>query len=167
MNENTAHTTTLPPILPTPAGPGAGARTGRLEELYAVLRRLPARDTDGAVLGGVCATLAHRLGVAPAVVRAAAVLSALVLGVGVGLYLIAWTVLPDGTGRTHLEQALSQGRGRSLAVLALGTMAALGVVMGGLSFITAILPELIGLAALGALGWFAWTRLADRSRTTS
>lgn len=172
MNENpspagTSHS--LPPILPAQAGPQDHSQPPRetaLDGVYATLRALPARDTDRAVLGGVCATLADRIGVAPVAVRAAAVVLALFGGIGVGLYVIAWTLLPDRGGRTHVEQGLRHGRGRSLLVLALGTLAALGVLSGGLSFLAAILPELIGLAVLVAVGMWAWGRFSGRSTPT-
>ena len=167
MDENTTTTSSLPPVLPPQQGTGQGQRTGPLDGTYAALRRLPARDTDRAVLGGVCATLADRLGVTPVAVRAAAVLSSIFFGVGVGIYLIAWTVLPDRTGRTHLESGLRHGRGRSLLVLTLGVLAAVGVASGALSFIAAILPEMLGVALLAGLGWWLFTHLFDRSRTTS
>lgn len=172
MNETTwgsTPTSDLPPILPPQqatfatsphAGPsGTTGGRGRLEPLYAALRSLPARRSDGAVLGGVCATLAERLGVSPVAVRLAAVLSVLFLGVGAGLYVLAWTLMPDGTGRTHLEEALRHGRARSLMVLVLGTFAAIGVVTGALSFLVSILPQLLAVAALGAVGWWAWGRM--------
>ena len=164
MNENTRSAATdLPPILPQPR-PQEQQRSSALDGVYAALRRLPSRRTDEAVLGGVCATVADRLGGAPIAVRAAAVVVALLGGVGVGLYLIAWTLLPDPSGRTHLEGGLRDGRGRSLVVLALGAVAALGVLGGGLSFLAAILPELLGVAALAAVGYWAWTRLQRRQQ---
>ena len=159
-NPSSAPTSDLPPILPQPAA--QQERSGSLDGMYAALRRLPARRTDQAVLGGVCATVADRLGVAPVAVRAAAVLVALLGGVGIGIYLIAWTVLPDRTGSTHVEQGLRHGRGRSLIVLALGGFAMLGVLGGGLSFLAAILPELLGVAVLAAAGYWAWGRLSAR-----
>lgn len=162
MNENPSTGTTLPPILPQQAG--SEPRSGALDGVYSALRGLPARRTDQAVLGGVCATLADRVGVAPVAVRAAAVLSVLFFGVGVGLYLIAWTVMPDASGHTHLEEGLRRGRGRSLLVLALGAIAALGVVFGGLSFLAAILPELIGVALLAAVGVWGWRRWSNRGQ---
>ncbi|WP_010148971.1 PspC domain-containing protein [Serinicoccus profundi] len=164
MNENpSAAPATDLPLLPQPR-PEQEHGSSALDGVYAALRRLPARRTDDAVLGGICATIADRLGVAPIAVRAAAVLVALLGGVGVGIYLIAWTLMPDRSGRTHLEGGLRHGRGRSLLVLALGTFAALGVLGGGLSFLAAILPELIGLAALAAVGYWVWTRLARRQQ---
>ncbi|WP_151525565.1 PspC domain-containing protein [Serinicoccus kebangsaanensis] len=164
MNENpsSAPASDLPPILPQPQPERHGQGSTALDGLYAALRTLPARRTDTAVLGGVCGTIADRLGVAPVAVRAAAVLVALLGGVGVGIYLIAWTLLPDPTGSSHLEQGLRHGRGRSLIVLALGAFAALGVLGGGLSFLAAILPELLGVAVLAAVGYWAWGRLSRR-----
>lgn len=163
MNENPSTSSTLPPILPTQ--PQQGQRS-TLDGVYAALRRLPARRTDEAVGGGVCATIAHQLGVAPIAIRAAAVLSTLFFGVGIGLYLIAWTVMPDASGRTHVEQALRNGRGRSLLVLAFGAIAALGVVFGSLSFLAGILPELIGIALLVAGGVWVWGRVSTRRAAT-
>lgn len=167
MNETLGHrpATDLPPILP-PQPAGTPSPT-TLDRVYAALRRLPARPTDRAVLGGVCATVADRLAVSAVVVRVLAVLSVLLAGVGVGLYLIAWTLLPDPSGRTHLEQGLRHGRGRSVLVLALGTVSALGALAGGLSFLASILPGVAGLAALALIGWLVWALATDRGRASS
>lgn len=172
MNENLTPTPVndLPPILPpqlssTATRPGPtdpGTSTRPLDSMYARLRRLPARDTDNAVFGGVCATVAERLGVAPIAVRAAAVVSAFFGGLGVGLYLLAWAVLPDAKGSTHVEAGLRLGRGRSLIVLSVGLIAALGLLTGGLSFLASALPVLVTLAVLVGGGVWAWNRLTDR-----
>ena len=64
--------------------------------------------------------------------------------------------------RDSLEEGLRRGRGRSLLVLAFGAIAALGVVLGSLSFIAGILPELIGIALVGAAGFWVWGRMSNR-----
>ncbi len=72
--------TTAPPPLGTPSRPPL------------------ARSTRDAVVGGVCAGLAEHVGMPPVAVRAAAVLlTVLGGGLGVGLYLILWAVLPQST----------------------------------------------------------------------
>ena len=53
------------------------------------------RPRSGRVIAGVCAGLGRRLGVSPAAVRAAFVLSCLLPGPQVLLYLLLWLVMPD------------------------------------------------------------------------
>lgn len=160
-----------PPPLPGPVhdgplpdhGPHAGdpgATGSRLDQAFATLRRSPLRrDSDRGVLGGVCAGIARSSGLSVAAVRTLAVLSALLLGAGVGVYVIAWALLPDGTGRSHLEEGMRRGRGRSLLVLALGLLAAVGILTRSLSLLAAALPSLLAVAALAGLGWWAWGRM--------
>ncbi len=58
------------------------------------------RSRTDRVLGGVCAGIADRLDLDPAVVRLVAVACALVSGgAAVVAYVIAWIVVPDGTAR--------------------------------------------------------------------
>ena len=66
-------------------------------------RRLaPGRDRcarpSGGWLGGVCAGIARRYGVDRALVRLAFVIAAAAGGVGVALYVLAWLVVPAGSG---------------------------------------------------------------------
>lgn len=108
------------------AGPGGPSS---LDRGFAVLHRAPLRrDSANGVIGGVCAGVAQRLGVSPTAVRVAAVVLATFFGVGVAAYLLAWAVLPDQSGSTHAEQAVKGGRPRSLVILGLGLVAALGIV---------------------------------------
>jgi len=60
-------------------------------------------------IGGVSAGIASRLGIDVLVVRGILVVVALLGGPAVLLYAIAWLVLPDTTGRIHLE-SLVHGR---------------------------------------------------------
>jgi phage shock protein PspC (stress-responsive transcriptional regulator) len=60
-------------------------------------------------IGGVSAGIADRLGIDVLVVRGILVVVALLGGPAVLLYAIAWLVLPDTSGRIHLE-ALIHGR---------------------------------------------------------
>jgi signal transduction histidine kinase/phage shock protein PspC (stress-responsive transcriptional regulator) len=96
--------------------------------------RAPALQRDGArgVLGGVCAGIARRLGIEPLPVRVVALVLALVGGIGVPLYLIAWAAMPGDAGtkalgrsrRSAVEVALGVGL---LAVSALLTLRGLGL----------------------------------------
>lgn len=120
------------PPIPQPAAeqvPTPGQQVHpTLERGFTTLRRAPLRRrTDRGVLGGVCAGIADSTGVSVTAVRVAAVLLALFFGSGVGAYLLAWALLPDERGATHAEEAFRSGRPRSVAVLALGGIALLGV----------------------------------------
>lgn len=90
-------------------------------------------------------------------VRAAAVLLALFAGLGAGAYLLAWALLPDQTGRTHVEEALHGGRPRSVVVAGLGLIALLGVV--GHVLRAPVLPVL----AVAALAAYVVTRPKQRT----
>lgn len=58
-------------------------------------------------LAGVCTSIAHNLQVSVTAVRAAFLFLALVHGIGLVLYAIAWLVLPDAPGgRSGLDRAL-------------------------------------------------------------
>ncbi|AXH96245.1 PspC domain-containing protein [Ornithinimicrobium avium] len=110
------------------SGHGPQAGPSSLDRGFAALRKAPLhRDTTQGVLGGVCAGIAQRTGVSVAAVRVATVALALFFGTGVGAYLLLWALLPDQTGTTHAEQGVRSGRAGSLAVLALGTLAGLGI----------------------------------------
>jgi signal transduction histidine kinase len=64
------------------------------------------RDRSHAVVGGVCAGLARRLGVDPLIVRLCFVVAAGAGGLGVALYAVCWAVLPAaGDGRALMARA--------------------------------------------------------------
>lgn len=88
------------------------------------LHRSPLVRAPGGKLGGVCAGLAERLGVSTRVTRVIAVV-ALFTGIGLPAYLLAWLLLPDSTGRVHLERALRGGGASSIALLVATVLALL------------------------------------------
>ncbi|WP_432537075.1 PspC domain-containing protein [Kineococcus arenarius] len=96
--------------IPTPSA-GApheaadGPRRPAPDRFFDAVRRTGATRTPDRWIAGVCAGLAHRLGVNPAVVRALAVLLVLLGGVGLLLYGLAWALLPDATGRIEAQAA--------------------------------------------------------------
>lgn len=100
----------------TPTAPCA------LDRLFAALRRSPVTRSPHRKLGGVCAGIAQGLGISPGIVRVATVVLA-VLGPAVALYLLAWLLLPDAHGRIHLERAIREGHGGSIALLVVSVLA--------------------------------------------
>ncbi len=116
-----------------------------------VLRRDPAHR----LLAGVCAGLARRLGVDPLLVRVAFV-AAGTTGLGIGLYLLLWVLVPaDGAARAPAARlrtgraAVEVGLGTGLLVLA----ALLTFRATGLWFSDAVVWPLVLVSAGGALLW--------------
>jgi phage shock protein PspC (stress-responsive transcriptional regulator) len=63
------------------------------------------RPTNGRVIAGVCAALAHRFGWDVTIVRILAVLSILLPGPQVIAYLVAWLIIPsEQTGTVSAAQ---------------------------------------------------------------
>ncbi|WP_432570607.1 PspC domain-containing protein [Kineococcus sp. SYSU DK005] len=84
--------------------PRPSAATGP-ERFFGALRRTGVVRGRDRWIAGVCGGLAQRLGVNPAWVRGAAVVLALLGGLGLLLYGLAWALLPDATGRIEAEAA--------------------------------------------------------------
>lgn len=62
-------------------------------------------------IAGVCAAIAHHLGISVTAVRAAFVLFTLLHGFGVVVYLVLWFVLPDGPGgRSGIDRVVEAAR---------------------------------------------------------
>jgi signal transduction histidine kinase len=114
------------------------------------------RDRSGGWIAGVCAGLARRFGVDPALVRLGFVVATAAGGAGVALYLLAWLVVPAGDApaaglrgpsgaRASIEVALGSGL---LLVSALLTFRALGI-----WFSDAIVWPVVLIATGGVLIW--------------
>ncbi|MEJ3405513.1 PspC domain-containing protein [Rathayibacter sp. YIM 133350] len=84
---------------PAAAGSGNGAR------FYGWLRSLGLPRQPGWI-GGVSAGIAARLGIDPLIVRGVLIVFALFGAPAFILYGIAWLLLPDTSGRIHLEELL-------------------------------------------------------------
>ena len=119
------------------------------------------RSTNGAVLGGVCAGLAVRLGVREIAVRIVVSLSVVFFGVGLLVYMAAWLAVPRWGEDSSVVQRLVGSRREShiiilallsalVALLALGGFARHGT--GAVSW-----PLLLGVVALIAV-WFGASR---------
>ena len=74
------------------------------------------RDRGNAVLGGVCAGLAPRLGLDPLVLRVGFAAAACLGGLGGFLYAICWVLLPPGGGDGRALMARAIGRRESWMV---------------------------------------------------
>src|SRR4051794_32449268 len=76
------------------------------------------RDSDRALLGGVCAGIANRLGIDPLIVRLAFVAAAVAGGWGIVLYLLGWGFIPAeaGEGRAPVRRLTVGRRGWQVAI---------------------------------------------------
>src|ERR671915_1208364 len=112
------------------------------------------RDRAAGWLGGVCAGVARRYGIDPALVRLAFVIATAAGGFGIFLYALAWLVVPVGdaprrrrlpTGRGAVEVALGTG------LLLLSVLLAFRAL--GIWFSDAVVWPLVLIASGGALIW--------------
>ena len=99
--------TSTPPATGEPGGPPAGATAPPPSDdrFFAWLRSLGVPRRPGWI-GGVAAGIAARIGIDPIIVRGVLVVVALFLPVAFLAYGAAWLLLPDTTGRIHLESML-------------------------------------------------------------
>jgi phage shock protein C len=122
-------------------GPAVGGGSSRLDRGLSALHKSPLRrDTSDGIVGGVAAGIARRMNVSPVAVRLAAVALALFFGSGVAAYLIAWALLPDESGRTHVEQGVKGGNAKSLIITVLAGLAALGMLSSLLDNLSWLVP---------------------------
>ena len=113
--------------------------TSFLDDSFARLRNSGYQATDTRWFGGVCSGLAHRFGVDPVLIRAAAVVLAFLGGIGLTAYVLLWLVLPDQRGDILAERGVRQGDAGPIALLVLAAFLVLG-----------------GLFSIGnGNGWFA------------
>lgn len=103
---------------PTSAGPTG---TGTLDRMFAALHRSPVTRGSDRVIGGVCSGIAHHFGIAPAIVRVAAVVLAMT-GLGLPAYLVLVLLLPSRDGRIRLERAIRGGETSSVLLLIAGIL---------------------------------------------
>lgn len=87
-----------------------------MEEFFKNLRAMNFSRTDDAIIGGVCAGLAHRWGIAPILMRILFFLCLVFGGIPFLIYGIAWLILPRyPDSRIELEQALRSNPGPGTA----------------------------------------------------
>ncbi len=135
-----------------------GPETG-LDRLFAALHAAPVRRVrQGKVIAGTAAGLARYFGVDPIVVRVAFVIIAVISGMGITAYLIAWLLLPDDEDTVLLQRAIRDHSGGAI------TLAVFAV----LSFFSADdnggwAKSVFTTAVLVAAGVFFWRRHARRT----
>lgn len=157
---------------PGPPGDGNGGRSnnggsnygnGSNRDTFDRLRRLDLRRTPDGWMGGVCAGIAHRVGLDPLVIRAGFIVLGLFFGFGFLIYFLAWALIPDASETAHLERGLRNGSLASLAVIGAAGILAVGVLglwgNGGDSFASSVL----GLLVVGALAYGLYRAWANRS----
>jgi len=101
----------------TPQAPGGGtggrqgpAGSGQAEDFFRRIEELGiVRQDENRWIGGVCAGISRRFGLDPILVRGVLVALAVVGGFGLGLYGIAWALLPQTDGVIHARE-VTRGR---------------------------------------------------------
>ncbi|MEZ0494135.1 PspC domain-containing protein [Kineococcus sp. TBRC 1896] len=104
------------------------ARPTAADRFFGSIRRTGLVRSHDRWVAGVAGGIARRTGVHVNAVRAGFVVLALVGGIGLGLYGLAWALLPDVTGRIE-AQAAQRGDVSAALVLAVG-LVVLDLVLG-------------------------------------
>ncbi|MEJ6488258.1 PspC domain-containing protein [Leucobacter sp. USCH14] len=146
---------TTPPPSETagrPAEPPAGPPAG--QGFFDWLRGLGVTRSSDRWFAGVAAGVAERLRIDPIIVRGVFIVLALLGGPGLLLYLVGWLLLPDASGRIHVEEIF---RGRAETGMIVAAVILTSVV---------IIPGVIGLLSPGGgfpifsvWSWDVWGRL--------
>ena len=92
------------------------AAPNSFDRITSALRRSPITRSDNKILAGVCAGIAESLGVSTTIVRVATFVLGIISPI-VGLYLLAWLLLPNRRGEVHLDMAIRGGKGSSIVLL--------------------------------------------------
>lgn len=122
-------TTENPQPADTPLGLGpAPAPASAADRFFGAVRRSGLTRSRDRWVAGVAGGLARRLGVDPLAVRVALVVLSAFGGLGLGLYGLAWALLPDAAGRIEAQAAQRGDVSGSLA-LAVG-LVVLDLVLG-------------------------------------
>ncbi len=153
-------TQNLPPTGPPPSTPPPGAPPAGSSFLDDSFGRLRAsglvRDSEARWFGGVCSGLAHRLGVDPILIRAAAIILTFVGGVGLTAYVLLWLLMPDRRGVILAERGIRHGDVGAIALLVLAGL----LVFGGIASVGSgdgwIAP--LWLIPVALIAWFVLNR---------
>jgi len=128
------------------------ASTDGENRFFTWLRGLGISRSDSRWFAGVAAGIATKAGIDPLIVRGVFVVLAVLGGPGILLYLAGWLLLPDASGRIHVEEML---RGRASAGIVIAS-----VVLGVVLVIPAVFWMLRMIFA-GPLAWDVWHVLPD------
>jgi signal transduction histidine kinase len=108
-------------VPPEGAAPASSQRSGRIARGGQPLRRYP----DRGLVGGVCAGLAEHFGLNVAFVRGVVALLIAFGGIGLGVYAVAWALIPVAPESAGVPRRPGAWREGVLIVLAVGALIAL------------------------------------------
>jgi signal transduction histidine kinase len=108
------------------------------------------RPLDRALLGGVCAGLADRMGIEPLVVRVVMAMASTVGGLGVAVYAVAWALIPVTPESAVTGRRPGAWRQAPLIVLAVAALFA-GVHLAGSHVGEGLWPLVLGACGLALL----------------
>lgn len=140
------------------AAPGSVTLNGLVPENFPVL----SRPREGAVIAGVCAGVARRLGIEARIVRIIAILLTIFLsGLGVALYVAGLLLLPrDGEPMSPLTRAIP-----GLRRLPRGLLVTLVILIGvAITWGSGAGAALVPAAVIGAVLWFGVFRPRTRAK---
>lgn len=129
--------------------------------LFDQLRRLDVRRTPDSWIGGVCAGIAHRVGLDPLIIRAGFIVLGLFFGLGFFVYFLAWALIPDASDQAHLERGLRGGSLASLAIIGIAGIVALGAL--GIGADGSLGSGIVGLLVVGGLGYGLYRAWSGRT----
>ncbi|MFV0434466.1 MAG: PspC domain-containing protein [Leucobacter sp.] len=140
---------TSPDFDPSADAPGSAQGGPQQGSFFAWLRGLGIVRGSDRWFAGVAGGIAARAGIDPLIVRGIFVVLALLGGPGLLIYLIGWLLLPDFSGRIHLEDIF---RGR-----ASGGVLATAIVIACVVVIPALIGLVFtGLPVIGTPGFWGW-----------
>ncbi|MBS4753528.1 PspC domain-containing protein [Nocardioides sp. zg-ZUI104] len=139
-----------PAATPGPPAPGADGAAAAPDDQQV---RRAWRDLRDPVLGGVAAGLAAHLGVPVLAARVAFVVLAFIGGLGIGLYVVLWAMLPAGPPESVLAPGLESAQRAGRRPGHRGRFSDVGpvVILGVLAVGVVLLVE----SVLGT-GWWVW-----------
>ncbi|HSF98331.1 MAG TPA: PspC domain-containing protein [Ornithinibacter sp.] len=153
-------TQNLPPAGPPPSAPPPGAPPAGpsfLDDSFGRLRTSGfVRDSEARWFGGVCSGLAHRLGVDPILIRAAAIILTFVGGIGLTAYVLLWLLMPDRHGVILAERGIRHGDVGAIALLVLAGLLVFGGIVSVGSGDGWIAP--LWLIPVALIAWFVLNR---------
>lgn len=112
------------------------------------------RRSDDRWIGGVASGIAHRANIDPIVVRILFIALTMFAGPGVLIYAAAWLLLPDASGKIHLEEMFQGNTTTPVVVLVTGLAVWVGILI-----ITNLVTARLGVwnvdswENIGAPGW--------------
>lgn len=166
----------------SPGAPGYWQSQRPVDGFFGWLRDLGFVRSGDRWFAGVASGIAAKIAIDPLIVRGIFVVLAILGGPGIVLYLIGWLLMPDHTGRIHLED-IFRGRASTGVLITAIVLAAvvvlpviirmLGVPWGGFLFwnlwgtpdwVSVLLSVFWWIAVIGAGVWLVvWLVARDRS----